>query len=357
MIRAEDLESAIQRGIEFLKKNQLPSGEFKTLVASDPDIHLAAKHDPSIFSTANVATCLLEVSDHTARPIIEKAADFLESEMLEGGLWRFWTKIHPGSIGMPPDVDDTACVSDFLRRIGRRFPENRRMLLANRASNGLFRTWITPRLRQIFFSQGIRFLASAMSNRTARKVYFQSGPQPPLRDGVDCVVNCNVLLFLGDSAFTEVASQWVLRILQVGVSPDSDRWYQSNAALIYSAARSVEREIKSLRPAADLLEEKICQIDPRSVSILEAGLLASSLAIVNPASEMLQAFSRHIYEHQQSDGGWAARVFYYDSPLRALCWGSRELTTGFCTEALARILFRNQRCGALARHYKSQSYW
>lgn len=341
MIYAENFERAIGRGIEFLELNQLPSGELKTLVASDPDIHLNAKHDPSIFSTVNVATSLLEVPGAAARPIIDKAAAFLQSEMLEGGLWRFWSKIHPGSIGMPPDVDDTACVSDFLSRIGRRFPENRRMLLANRASNGLFRTWITPRPRHIFFPQGIRFLFAAMSNRSARKVYFQSGPQPPLRDGVDCVVNCNILLFLGDSSFTEASSEWILRILQVGVSPDSDRWYQSDATLMYSAARCIERGIKSLRPAADLIEEKIRQIDPKSVSVLEAGLLACALAIVNPASEMLQAFSRYIYEHQQSDGGWAARVFYYDSPLCALCWGSRELTTGFCTEALSRILLRN----------------
>jgi hypothetical protein len=341
MIYAENFERAIGRGIEFLELNQLPSGELKTLVASDPDIHLNAKHDPSIFSTVNVATSLLEVPGAAARPIIDKAAAFLQSEMLGGGLWRFWTKIHPGSIGMPPDVDDTACVSDFLNRIGRRFPENRGILLANRASNGLFRTWMTPRLRHLFFSQGIRFLVAAASNRSARKVYFQSGPLPPLRDGVDCVVNCNVLLFLGDSSFTEASSEWILRILQVGVSPDSDRWYQSDATLMYSAARCIERGIKSLRPAADLIEEKIRQIDPKSVSVLEAGLLACALAIVNPASEMLQAFSRYIYEHQHSDGGWAARVFYYDSPLCALCWGSRELTTGFCTEALSRILFRN----------------
>jgi hypothetical protein len=147
---------------------------------------------------------------------------------------------------------------------------------------------------------------------------------------------------LGDSAFTEAASKWVLRILQAGVSADSDRWYQSNAALIYSAARCIERGILSLRSATKLIEEKINILDPKSLSALEAGLLACSLSIVNSHSNILRSLLGTILEAQESDGGWPARVFYYDSPLRALCWGGRELTTGFCIEALSRILLGNK---------------
>lgn len=338
LIAAREYELAIQRALEFLERSQLPSGEFKTLVATDPDIRLGAKHDPSIFSSVNVATSLLEVPAAGAGRLIDKAAAFLQSEMLAGGLWRFWTKTHPGSAGMPPDVDDTVCVSDLLRRISREVPDNRRMLLSNRAPNGLFYTWIIPRPRHLFFPEGRKFLAAAMSHRKARAVYFRSGPQPPIRDGVDCVVNCNALLYLGDGIATAAASEWVMQVLQNGSSSEADRWYQSEAALIYSAARCIERGVRSLRVAAGLIGEKACRPDTNSLSVLEAGLLTCALAIVNPSSARLPALARSVLESQKSDGGWGAHVYYYDSPLRALSWGARELTTGFCVEALTRFL-------------------
>jgi len=152
------------------------------------------------------------------------------------------------------------------------------------------------------------------------------------------VVNCNVLLFLGDDTFTTAASKWVLQILQKGISAETDRWYQTEAALVYSAARCVERGIGSLRSAKNLIVKKIAMLDSESMPVLEAALFACALANTDRSSPRLSSFARAILQSQQSDGGWAARVFYYDSPKRVLCWGARELTTGFCLEALARTI-------------------
>src|SRR5438105_12936141 len=77
----------------------------------------------------------------------ERALDFLLGEMDERGLCRYWSHEHAHPDYMPPDLDDTCVASTILRRAGRRYPENRPIVLANRDARGLFFTWIAPRPR------------------------------------------------------------------------------------------------------------------------------------------------------------------------------------------------------------------
>jgi hypothetical protein len=46
---------------------------------------------------------------------------------------------------------------------------------------------------------------------------------------------------------------------------------------------------------------------------------------------------RSLVGSQREDGSWPARVFYYSGFGKDLSFGSAELTTGFCVEALARV--------------------
>ena len=337
MTTAERCDRAVRAGISFLSRNQLSSGEFKTLVGSDPDLKRDAKHDPSIFTTVNVATSLLELNDDEARRIVLRAADFLASEMLPGGLWRFWTKAHPGSLGMPPDVDDTVCVSSFLSRLGRTFPQNRKILLANRCRDGRFLTWITPKARHLLFAEGRAFLAANQATKRARKVYFESGPQPPERGNIDCVVNMNAVTYFADSPKVAGAAAWITDILQSGRATTEDRWYQSEAALLYAVAGGCEKGLKSFRRIQSLIAGKAEELQPLCHSALDAALMACALHVVAPSSPRLAQSIDTILAAQSEDGGWPAKVYYYDSYKRALCWGSRELSSGFCLEALARF--------------------
>lgn len=337
---SERCSRAIRAGLDFLSQSQLPTGELKTLVGPEPDLKRDAKRDPSIFTTVNVATSLLEVSDSRARNIVACAADFLSSEMLPGGLWRFWTKAHPGSFGMPPDVDDTVCVSEFLGRLGRAFPDNRKILLSNRCRDGRFLTWITPRAWHLVFAEGRAFLAASFASRRGRKLYFESGPQPPEPGNIDCVVNANAVSYFEDCRDCAQATAWVSDIVQSGRAATHDRWYQSEAALLYAVARGCVKRIPSFCRLQPVIAAKALELQPSCHSALETALVACTLNLVAPASPQLLECIHTLLGTQEQDGGWLARVYYYDSFKCALCWGSKELTSGFCLEALGRFLRR-----------------
>jgi hypothetical protein len=56
----------------------------------------------------------------------------------------------------------------------------------------------------------------------------------------------------------------------------------------------------------------------------------------NNHANVLDAAILAILRAQDSSGGWKKCPFYYSGPSKKLAWGSEELTTGFCLEALSR---------------------
>jgi hypothetical protein len=340
LVSADRLQTAIDRGVRFLRGRQLPSGEFTTLVGPDPDLHADVQPDPSLFATMHVATSLLEVRHDDVAGMVSRAAEFLRSEMLPGGLWRFWTASHPGSPGIPPDTDDTACITHFLRRLGMPVPDNLCSLLGNRDRHGLLRTWIVPRQLHALRPRSWPMLLHARRNRDRIKLFFRSGPEPPPADGVDVVVNANALLVLGDHSAVAPIVAWVQRVLVDGTAAATDRWYQGELPLFYAIARGVEHGVQALAAAADLVREKAQRVDASGLTPLETALLASTVAILGGPLVGLDAAAGALTAAQAEDGSWPARAFYYSGFNRDLAWGSAELTTGLCVEALSRSLRR-----------------
>src|SRR3954452_3757042 len=125
-----EVRRAIERGIAFLERSQLASGELRICACRDPAMAGAAAPDPSVFPTALAAHSLSFAPGAAA--VRERALHFLLAAADQHGLWRHWTREHPGHRQPPPDLDDTACASAALARSGRAFPENRDLLLANR---------------------------------------------------------------------------------------------------------------------------------------------------------------------------------------------------------------------------------
>ncbi len=329
-------ELAIHRGVEFLRRRQLPSGEFETLVGPDPDLVKGSQPDPSLFATMHVAISLLEVRHDDAAAMVSRAAGFLRSEMLPGGLWRFWTASHPGSPGIPPDTDDTACISHLLRQLGIPFPDNQAAILGNRSPLGTFYTWILPRTRHLLHPRAWHLFRRSANARKAVMIFFRSGQEPPDPYGVDAVVNANALLYLGDGPHTKRVSHWLADVVRQGLAATRDRWYQSEYALFYALARCHERGVASLRDLSAVMARRIESSEPVKLPSLECALAACALSILAPASPSLPAFVESLLSTQQPDGCWVPRVFYYGGYKRIRAWGSAELTTGFCLEALAR---------------------
>lgn len=329
-------ELAIHRGVEFLRRRQLPSGEFQTLVGPDPDFMTDSQPDPILFTTVHVAISLLEVRHDDAAAMVSRAADFLRSEMLPGGLWRFWTASHPGSPGIPPDTDDTACIAHLLKQLGIPFPDNRASLLGNRSPQGTFYTWILPRTRHLFYPGAWHLFRRSAKARKAVAIFFQSGQEPPDPSGVEAVVNANALLYLGDGPHTERVSAWLADVVRQGLAATTDRYYQSECALFHALARCHEQGNASLRDLSAVMVRRIESFSPAELPALECALAACALSILAPASPLLARFVESLLSTQQPDGCWGPRVFYYGGYKRYRAWGSAELTTGFCLEALAR---------------------
>jgi hypothetical protein len=338
MIRTEDLERAIQRGIEFLRLNQLPSGEFLTLAGPDPDFRGPSERDPSNFSTMHVANSLLASGVPDGAGLALCAGEFLFAQMLPGGLWRFWTHEHPASRGMPPDVDDTACITHLLERMGYSLPDNLATLEANRSADGLFFTWILPRARFLYRPRSWQALWNFALNYRRIATFFRSGKERPDRNGIDAVVNANALLVCGDKPYAAKVVSWLGQLIEKGVAAKSDRWYQSDLSLSYAVARAFESGRTVLAPLGPKVVERIKSISCSALLPLETAQLLCAAFALNWHDESLDHLTCSLLASQNADGSWNARAHYYGGYARARAWGSAELTTGFCVEALGRYL-------------------
>ncbi len=286
---------ALERAITFLEQRQLPSGEIP--------VQAWGKPDPSIFPTALAAHCLSFAPG--AAKIRERALDFLAAEMDPRGLWKHWPRTHPHSAGLPPDLDDTACASAVLSRAGRAVPDNRALLLANRNRRGLFKTWYlgAPELRHplaLFF----------FFRRTSAKPF-----------DVDAVVNANVLFYLGDAP---AVAEHLRAVLREKRETQCDKWYENPFAVHYFFARA--------------------GVIPETPPGTSSNALDHALAAcVDPARDPAP-----LLDAQLDSGGWPAAGLYHGGRRRRRdgtfdephpdtpWWGSDELTTAFCIEALAR---------------------
>jgi hypothetical protein len=336
----EAVAGAIDHALDFLKKSQLPSGQFPGQLTVRPDtgadVGAPGTHaDISPFCTSYIATVLLTLNDHRATEMAKFALDFLEREKVRGGTWRYWCKGTVLHEQIPPDVDDTACVSTALRAGGRKIPDNIRVILANRRTDGLFYTWIALRPR---IALDLRWLSVVLRDiNYARLVGFWRGGAQ--RGDVDATVNANVLIYLGKRPETRAAVRWIRDVAHSGREAESDKWYRSSAAFYYAVSRCSEIAPGEL---LDLREQMSRSFGLRNGPevLLQLNELHRSMAlsaIMNYGMRL--SFEDQIVDSlcdaQNQDGSWPAHPIYYDGredPL--ISFASAAMTTGLCIEAL-----------------------
>jgi hypothetical protein len=311
------IADAIGDGLAFLAAGQLASGEFPTYRARDLRIASECVFCSSPFATALIANSLGFSDAPTARAMLERALHFLRAAMEPRGVWRFWTADRERRETTPPDADDTACVSHVLSRAGVAFPDNRRILLANRDPQGLFYTWLmSPSARNDW----------AIGEASA--------------DDVDCVVNANVLLYLGDRPATRPVSDYLVHLVREGQEGGCDKWYRDRFPVYYAISRGVHAGVQSLHPVRDEVIGRIVAAARPDGTIglgaLDTALAASALqnlCVCPPALDRALAF---LAAARAEDGGWPIAPLYCEGPSQEYCFGSRELTTGLCLEPLLR---------------------
>ncbi|MEA2663484.1 MAG: hypothetical protein QOI11_428, partial [Candidatus Eremiobacteraeota bacterium] len=209
-------DRAIDRAVAFLRSRQLPHGEFATLLGADRAMSNPA-FDSSPFITSFVLYGLTHVDRAPVADMVAKAASFLTSEMEFGGVWRYWSSRQHKHCRLPPDLDDTACISFALKNAGFRPPRNGWAFRGNRDSAGRFKTWlfVTSRNRTNPWFVFARSVGDRQARLRSAKVETPDSEDPRFRvmhidrDDVDPVVNANAVLYLGERPDTAPAIQFV----------------------------------------------------------------------------------------------------------------------------------------------------
>lgn len=340
--RMTPTDDAIRRGLAFLAGRQLPSGQFPVQATSHWKPGSPVVDDASPFATSHVAYSLGFLPDATVRPMLDRALDYLRREMSGPGLWRYWNRDATWEgrriLGfIPADLDDTASHSWLLRKHGTAFPDNRHLLLHNRDGRGLFFTWFVPRARA---TADLRYWRAVLGEVTlARMTVFWKTTEAGYSD-VDAVVNANVLLYLGERPETRPVVEWLGRIVDEGREAESDKWYRDLFTFHYALSRCHHAGIGGFGRLGPTIRDRLAAAARADGGVgehpMHAALAVNSMLNLGMDDPFLARALGHLLETQADDGGWPSAPYYHGGPQKSVSWGSRELTTGLCLEALAR---------------------
>ena len=303
------LDERVARGIAFLRHRQEPTGEFAIQLWSEGSDSRVRDH--AVMVTACVLYALRFVDPSTVADITAAAIRFLIGEMRPPGVWRYWTAASGKAID--PDLDDTALLSFVLRSHHPHIAlgSNIEAILAARDRDGLFQTWLRSTDRA---------------------------------NDVDAVVNANVVLHLGERRETEAACDYLCACVLSGQEAGAYWYYVDDSALHYAISRALWHRVRALCDLRAALIEKALGRQRLDGSFGDELCTAWTLStLINAGSEDREAVSAAVgslLARQQADGGWrSVAAFAGPEPPgpRTLRWGSEELTTAACVEALARV--------------------
>jgi len=337
------LAQAEDRGLTWLRDHQYPNGEFCAYASGDDPMLGWCRPDSTVFPTALIGSCLLPLRGRpVADELLSATALFLRAQMARGGTWNHFTLGHPLRALCPMDADDTACVSALLAALGTGFPadQNKKLLLDNRRGDGLFYTWFAFHGR-LHLSTGGDHLAlrlRALRNPLATLIFWNRMECGP--DDVDAVVNANVLYYLGLNEHTRPIIKYLLDIIAGGGEGDCDKWYRHPLSVYYFISRNCLNGALPKDELAPVLVERIAaKAAPGGrlgESALHTALAASTLLNLGVHGPLLDEAMAYLLSSQQPNGSWPRWRLYYGGPSLVNGYGSEEITTAFCLEALAR---------------------
>lgn len=336
----ERINSSIELGVNFLHEHQLPNGEFMCYISPDEDMQYACGPDSIVFNTTLIAYPLMFLKDHPkVKNIHKEAGRFLLYQMMYGGVWNYFTRWNKAFPVCPPDIDDTAMASLVLKMLGIDHCNPEQMLLLNRNSKGLFYTWFLFRLRKTTYRPYWHF-AFREFKHPLKSLFFWANHEVA-RNDIDGVVNANMLFYLGYSNSTVPIVKLLLKIVEENKEADCDRTYRNPFTFYYYVSRNYFKGIKELEPARQPIISRILESANANgqlgTSVMDNALAACTLLNLNYYGKELENSIQSILDTQQTAGNWVRWHFFYSGPKKAAGWGSEELTTSFCLEALARF--------------------
>ena len=339
------IADSLLRGVEFLQRSQLDNGQFRvqmTNFANTPE-RTTIEDDEALFATAHIVYSLGYVNSAECERIRARALQYFRNEMTGRGLWRHWNKgSMRGNIRLysfiPADLDDMASICFLLKKHGVGFPDNRLFFLHNRNRAGLFYTWLMARPVP---SVNIKYWAAMLKEFTPQRftIFFKTTEAGYL--DVDSVVNANVALYLGPGEDTAPVIEWLTTAAVRGEESTTDKWYRDPFTYYYAVSRLAENGFALPKELVEAAKRRLSDSANSDGSIgdnvLHTALAVCTLLTVDPASKLVANAVQFILKQQSADGSFPAETYYYGGPQKSARWGSCELTSGICLEALARF--------------------
>lgn len=334
----QDVEYALNAGLDYLARTQMPSGEFQTVVGPQPNLVESIPFTTSPYITTYIAHALSHLSDtHPLLAVRSRMANYLESEEELDGTWNYQGR---GIWRIPADLDTTVCAAAALIVLGRREPASFYRLL--------FRV-----VRQTGGAYGGPYYTYIGVNQSPDDPFVA-----PFHRELDVMVNLNVAFLCGLlGVAVPGATDFVLQHLQQGAFADQNRYYISPHFQMYTLTRAyADGEVLALEPAVPALLERLGAELRSPVTVQSAFNLACvatsliNLGRVAASTPWIQA----LLEMQEPDGGWPIgaagggfpREWDWDwlerwpdgpaLPDRGWCWGSRAMVTAFALESCAK---------------------
>lgn len=332
-----NLEKSIEKGVLYLYDHQHPNGEFCCYIGTEDQMEMCYASS-NVFPTSLISYSILNLKHlNEVNDILEKSSAFLQYQMMRGGAWDDATILNPLFPICPPDVDNTVCASIILQKLNKNCPGNEALVTANRNNKGLFYTWFTFRLK-LNPVKNYWLLSLRELKHPVYTFLFWKNTEANRYD-VDAAVNANALFYLGFNEQTAVVVDYLLDIIAKKQEDDCDSWYRNPFTIYYFISRNYKAGISQLKPAADAIVERILlSLQPDhslGKSILDTALGIIALINCGYDSITLDQAVAYLISKQNRSGCWPRWAVYYGGPKKLRTYGSEEMTTGFCLEALA----------------------
>jgi hypothetical protein len=331
------IDAAVSKGVSYLKQHQFPNGEFCCYIGHEDSMKDTVP-DANNFPTSLICYSLLKLAYlPEVTQILQLSASFLQFQSMRAGVWNNFTMAHKYFKICPADVDNTACASIFLRAFKREYVANEEILLCNRAKSGLFYTWYTFRPNTVWNKD--YWILLLREFRFPLSTYLFWTKNEPEKNDIDGAVNANVLFYLGEKESTAPIINYMINIIADQKENDCDKWYRNPFTIYYFFSRAFHSGIPSLEPVKNPIIQRIIdnanENGSLGKSVLDTALGIISLIKLDYQGRILKDAVQYLLTSQQQYGEWPRWGLYYGGPKQDQCYGSEEITTGFCLEALA----------------------
>jgi len=308
-----EIDSAIEKSIDYISDAQLSSGHFSFYCCRDEDlrdcIQLSSNHVSAV-----IAYSLDFVDDSRIKEMVDKCIQKLRDEEFESGTWHVIGKEDP-SYYIIADTDTVAAVAGVLELYGFDTKATLKTLMQYRNTEGLFYTWII---------------------------------NPPTEEAVEeieYVVNSHILFYLSLMQHVpEELCSYFQDLIASNFSSQNSLYYLNEYVSIYYLMKAYRAGgAYCLRKSITQIKNKLLDEQKEDGSwggVLDTALVVCSLEEMKMNNKLINAIERaitFILSQQNEDGSWNRDIFFrlYYEPF---WYGSEAVNTALCLEALSKYL-------------------